>query len=94
MVLAGHYASPWNYHVSIASSFFIAGFICTLELCWIPSLLKTAFNADRVCSSITGTPAGIGWGRNPKLTLHGGDEFVVEILPKIGSLHNVLEDEK
>lgn len=43
---------------------------------------------------ITGTPAGIGWGRNPKLTLHGGDEFVVEILPHIGSLYNVLEDEK
>ncbi|KAL1876512.1 hypothetical protein Daus18300_002756 [Diaporthe australafricana] len=43
---------------------------------------------------ITGTPAGIGWGRNPKLTLHGGDEFVVELLPHIGSLVNVLEDEK
>lgn len=43
---------------------------------------------------ITGTPAGIGWGRNPKITLHGGDEFVVEILPHIGSLYNVLEDEK
>ncbi|KAF3767371.1 hypothetical protein M406DRAFT_355551 [Cryphonectria parasitica EP155] len=43
---------------------------------------------------ITGTPAGIGWGRNPKLTLHGGDEFVVEILPHIGSLHNVMEEEK
>lgn len=43
---------------------------------------------------ITGTPAGIGWGRNPKLTLHGGDEFVVEILPHIGSLVNVMEEEK
>lgn len=50
--------------------------------------------SDLMLRSITGTPAGIGWGRNPKLTLHGGDEFVVEILPHIGSLYNVLEDEK
>lgn len=50
--------------------------------------------SDLNTCSITGTPAGIGWGRNPKLTLHGGDEFVVEILPHIGSLYNVLEDEK
>lgn len=44
--------------------------------------------------SITGTPSGIGWARKPRLTLHGGDEFVVEILPHIGSLYNVMEDEK
>lgn len=44
--------------------------------------------------SITGTPAGIGWGRTPKLTLHRGDEFVVEILPHIGSLVNVMEEEE
>ncbi|KAK7748801.1 hypothetical protein SLS53_000825 [Cytospora paraplurivora] len=43
---------------------------------------------------ITGTPGGIGWGRDPKLTLHEGDEFVVEILPHIGSLHNVFVEEK
>ncbi|KAJ4422279.1 hypothetical protein N0V82_003034 [Gnomoniopsis sp. IMI 355080] len=43
---------------------------------------------------ITGTPSGIGWARKPKLTLHDGDEFVVEILPHIGSLHNVMEEEK
>lgn len=44
--------------------------------------------------SITGTPSGIGWGRKPKVTMHGGDEFVVEILPHIGSLYNVMEEEK
>lgn len=44
--------------------------------------------------SITGTPSGIGWARKPKLTLHDGDEFVVEILPHIGSLHNVMKEEK
>ncbi|CAN8102976.1 unnamed protein product [Discula destructiva] len=43
---------------------------------------------------ITGTPSGIGWGRTPKITLHDGDEFVVEILPHIGSLYNVMEEEK
>lgn len=44
--------------------------------------------------SITGTPSGIGWGRKPKLTMHDGDEFVVEVLPQIGSLHNVMKEEK
>lgn len=43
---------------------------------------------------ITGTPAGIGWGREPRELLHDGDEFVVEILPHIGSLYNVMENEK
>ena len=43
---------------------------------------------------ITGTPAGIGMSRNPKEYLHDGDEFVVEILPHIGSLYNVMENEK
>lgn len=43
---------------------------------------------------ITGTPSGIGAMRNPKAFLHEGDEFVVEILPHIGSLYNVMENEK
>ncbi len=43
---------------------------------------------------ITGTPSGIGAMRNPKEYLHEGDEFVVEILPHIGSLYNVMENEK
>jgi len=43
---------------------------------------------------ITGTPSGIGMMRNPKEYLHEGDEFVVEILPHIGSLYNVFENEK
>lgn len=43
---------------------------------------------------ITGTPAGIGAGRTPKEYLHDGDEFVVEILPHIGSLYNVLKNEE
>lgn len=43
---------------------------------------------------ITGTPAGIGFMRSPRETLHEGDEFIVEIQPHIGSLYNVFEEEK
>ncbi|KPM41296.1 hypothetical protein AK830_g5225 [Neonectria ditissima] len=43
---------------------------------------------------ITGTPAGVGLGRKPKETLREGDEFAVEILPHIGTLVNVFENEK
>ncbi|KAL7965221.1 hypothetical protein HDV63DRAFT_397897 [Trichoderma sp. SZMC 28014] len=42
---------------------------------------------------ITGTPAGVGMGRNPKETLRHGDEFAVEILPHIGTLINSFENE-
>ena len=43
---------------------------------------------------ITGTPAGVGVGREPKVTLRRGDEFAVEILPHIGTLVNVFENEE
>ncbi|KAK9437264.1 uncharacterized protein VB005_08250 [Metarhizium brunneum] len=42
---------------------------------------------------ITGTPAGVGLGRTPKETLKHGDEFKVEILPHIGTLVNIFENE-
>ncbi|RSM17272.1 hypothetical protein CDV31_003987 [Fusarium ambrosium] len=42
---------------------------------------------------ITGTPAGVGMGRKPKETLRHGDGFAVEILPHIGTLFNVFENE-
>ncbi|KAJ4272084.1 hypothetical protein NW762_000794 [Fusarium torreyae] len=42
---------------------------------------------------ITGTPAGVGMGRTPKERLEAGDEFRVEILPHIGTLVNVFENE-
>ncbi|KAI0132014.1 hypothetical protein BJ170DRAFT_679912 [Xylariales sp. AK1849] len=41
---------------------------------------------------ITGTPAGVGFGTKPPNYLHGGDEFVVELTPHIGSLHSVFEN--
>lgn len=59
------------------------------------SLQSCAVERDHAdVSSITGTPSGIGWGRKPRVTLHDGDEFAVEILPHIGSLYNVMKEEK
>ncbi|KAK7186466.1 homoprotocatechuate catabolism bifunctional isomerase/decarboxylase [Paraphaeosphaeria sporulosa] len=43
---------------------------------------------------ITGTPAGVGAGCTPKVTIREGDEFAVEILPHIGTLFNVFENER
>ncbi|KAG5661233.1 hypothetical protein KAF25_005355 [Fusarium avenaceum] len=42
---------------------------------------------------VTGTPAGVGMGRTPKERLDAGDEFHVEILPHIGTLVNIFENE-
>lgn len=42
---------------------------------------------------ITGTPAGVGLVRKPKITLRAGDEFHVTIEPHIGTLVNVFENE-
>lgn len=36
---------------------------------------------------MTGTPAGVGWARDPHLTLHAGDEATVEI-ERVGCLTN------
>lgn len=43
---------------------------------------------------ITGTPGGVGIARKPKVTIKAGDEFRVEILPYIGTLVNVFENEQ
>jgi 2-keto-4-pentenoate hydratase/2-oxohepta-3-ene-1,7-dioic acid hydratase in catechol pathway len=42
---------------------------------------------------ITGTPAGVGAGQSPKVTIKAGDEFAVEILPHIGTLVNTFDNE-
>ncbi|KAK6208999.1 hypothetical protein LQW54_006747 [Pestalotiopsis sp. IQ-011] len=42
---------------------------------------------------ITGTPAGVGAGKTPKVTLKDGDRFDVKISPHIGTLVNVFENE-
>ncbi|KAJ4249468.1 hypothetical protein NW762_012324 [Fusarium torreyae] len=43
---------------------------------------------------ITGTPSGVGMGRTPKDALRHGDEYAVEILPHIGTLTNIFENDK
>ena len=43
---------------------------------------------------LTGTPAGVGVGKNPKEFLRDGDEFAVEVQPHIGTLTTVFENEK
>ncbi|RGP70114.1 fumarylacetoacetate hydrolase family [Fusarium sporotrichioides] len=42
---------------------------------------------------LTGTPAGVGVGRKPKVTISDGDEFSVEILPHIGTLVSTFKNE-
>lgn len=43
---------------------------------------------------LTGTPAGVGFGYDPKEYLREGDEFAVEILPYIGTLVTKFENQK
>lgn len=40
---------------------------------------------------ITGTPAGVGFAKDPKYTLKAEEEFRVEIMPHIGTLVSVFE---
>jgi len=42
---------------------------------------------------VTGTPAGVGFTKKPKVSLKDRDEFLVEILPHIGTLVNKFENE-
>jgi 2-keto-4-pentenoate hydratase/2-oxohepta-3-ene-1,7-dioic acid hydratase in catechol pathway len=42
---------------------------------------------------VTGTPAGIGWARKPRLLMHQGDVCEVEI-EGLGVLRNPVVDEK
>ena len=42
---------------------------------------------------VTGTPAGVGAGRSPKVAIKHGDVFSVEILPHVGTLFNKFENE-
>ncbi|WAO96144.1 FAA-hydrolase domain-containing protein [Fusarium falciforme] len=42
---------------------------------------------------ITGTPAGVGVGKSPKVSLRHGDLFKVEITPHIGTLINKIQNE-
>lgn len=60
----------------------------------IVSFLSQGTTLPKGTVIITGTPAGVGFAHKPQELLHDGDEFVVEIQPHIGSLHNVIQNEK
>ena len=42
---------------------------------------------------LTGTPAGVGFSKKPKVTLKHGDTFEVEVAPYVGTLINKMENE-
>ncbi|KAK4033412.1 hypothetical protein C8A01DRAFT_50003 [Parachaetomium inaequale] len=60
----------------------------------IVSFLSQGTTLPKGTVIITGTPAGVGFAHKPQEVLHDGDEFVVEIQPHIGSLYNVMQNEK
>jgi 2-keto-4-pentenoate hydratase/2-oxohepta-3-ene-1,7-dioic acid hydratase (catechol pathway) len=60
----------------------------------IVSFLSQGTTLPKGTVIVTGTPAGVGFARKPQELLHDGDEFVVEILPYIGSLYNVFKNEE
>jgi 2-keto-4-pentenoate hydratase/2-oxohepta-3-ene-1,7-dioic acid hydratase in catechol pathway len=55
--------------------------------------LSEAFTLEPGDVIVTGTPAGIGFFRNPKLYMKPGDVCEVEI-ERIGTLRNPIQDEK
>lgn len=60
----------------------------------IVSFLSQGTTLPKGTVIITGTPAGVGFAHQPQELLRDGDEFVVEILPHIGSLYITIQDEK
>ena len=57
------------------------------------STLSEAMTLETGDVIVTGTPAGIGFFRNPKLYMKPGDVCEVEI-ERIGTLRNPIQDEK
>lgn len=56
------------------------------------SILSEAVTLEPGDLIVTGTPAGIGWARNPKLFMKPGDLCTVEI-EGLGTLSNLIADE-
>ncbi|MNU06295.1 Ureidoglycolate lyase [compost metagenome] len=57
------------------------------------SILSQAFTLEAGDVIVTGTPAGIGWARNPPLFMRDGDICEIEI-EGIGLLRNPIKDER
>jgi 2-keto-4-pentenoate hydratase/2-oxohepta-3-ene-1,7-dioic acid hydratase in catechol pathway len=56
------------------------------------SIISEAITLEAGDVIVSGTPAGIGWARNPKLLMKAGDVCEVTV-EKIGTLRNVVADE-
>jgi len=60
----------------------------------IISFLSQGTTLPAGCTILTGTPAGVAAGMKPPQFLKDGDEFSVEVLPHVGTMTTVFEDEK
>lgn len=60
----------------------------------IVSFLSQGTTLEPGCLILTGTPAGVGWSAQPRITLKGGDEFRVFVSHGVGTLINQFEVEK
>jgi 2-keto-4-pentenoate hydratase/2-oxohepta-3-ene-1,7-dioic acid hydratase in catechol pathway len=60
---------------------------------YLVSFCSQAFTLEPGDVIATGTPAGVGWFREPKRMLHDGDEVVVEI-ERVGRLVNRCREER
>jgi 2-keto-4-pentenoate hydratase/2-oxohepta-3-ene-1,7-dioic acid hydratase in catechol pathway len=56
------------------------------------SIISEAITLEAGDVIVSGTPAGIGWARNPKLLMKAGDVCEVSV-EKIGTLRNAVADE-
>ncbi|KAF4979175.1 hypothetical protein FZEAL_4548 [Fusarium zealandicum] len=67
---------------------------CGVDIPKLVSFLSQSTTLPPGTVIITGTPAGVGIAKSPKVTLRQGDVFKVEIMPHIGTLISCFENEK
>ncbi|ORY73631.1 putative mitochondrion protein [Leucosporidium creatinivorum] len=60
----------------------------------IISFLSTGTTLPAGTIILTGTPAGVGWSSEPRITLKNGDEFRVFVSHGVGTLINKIVEEK
>ena len=71
--------------------------MCSDLIFSIPKLISFLSQATTLPAGtviITGTPAGVGFIKKPKVSIKEGDEFHLEITPHIGTLVSVFENDK
>lgn len=62
------------------------------DVATVISVVSEAITLEAGDVIVSGTPAGIGWARNPKLLMKAGDVCEVSV-ERIGTLRNVIVDE-